>query len=336
MTGSYTIRSGALEGSLKEDFQKLPYALYPGPVAAHKNDLGCASLLVTTIVVYNNDVPSGRVCLYHNPCVHHHYQPTLLFGHFECLDDLSCCRVLLQAAEAEAGKHHARFLLGPLNGSTWDAYRCVLGPQHQPYLSEEQQPAWYAEMLAACGYTIAERYYTFLSDIHYPEELAPISEGRFRQQGIHLRPVRAEAFREELKALYPLCNKAFTGTPYFSPIREDDFIHRYMQLLPLVDPDFVWIAETDEEERVAFAFAFRDSFHPERLVLKTVAKSADHTLPGLISVIGTRLYERAYARGCTRVLHAYMHEHNRSLLRSRDFGGSIYRAYGLFLKPLPA
>jgi hypothetical protein len=45
-----------------------------------------------------------------------------------------------------------------------------------------------------------------------------------------------------------------------------------------------------------------------------------------------KLYNTAWHQGYRRAIHAFMHQSNRSVQRSAEFGGRLLRSYALFAK----
>lgn len=270
----------------------------------------------------------GKLCLYHHPDLRFRNEPLLLIGNFSCAHDHEVAHALFTAAESEADALQLPYLAGPLNGNVWNDYRLPISGNEPLFTGDLTQPLYYANLFCSHGFTTIHRYHSYVSVI---PEIGP--DTIVFPEGIAVTKIDKAKFKDDLAGLYALTNRAFVNNPFFTPAGAEQFIDKYMQVLPLVDERLTWIARK-QGDPVAFLFSYRDPQHPETLVIKTAAKDPGHHLPGLMTNMARLLFLNAAEMGFSRAIHAFMHEENRSLLRSRDFGGSILRSYALLGKKL--
>ncbi len=287
--------------------------------------------LLTCLLVYNNGMPAGRLCLYYNAVIDE--KKTILFGNIEFINNALVFEKLITEAAAYAYQNGYHTLLGPINGSTWDEYRLPLTNEGRQFVTDLPQPLYYAEHLIQYGFTITQRYYTQQSILAYQPINQTLEKG-FRQQGVNIRPISIIDYKKELKQLYPFCIDAFSKNVYYSPVDEADFIAKYEKLQPLLQPEFVFIAENNAQEIVAFLLCLPDVYYPKRIVMKTMARSNEQHLKGLMTHMINLLHNNAVAAGYTSLLHAFYHQSNRSAVLSQKYNGQPFKSYALFQKQI--
>lgn len=113
---------------------------------------------------------------------------------------------------------------------------------------------------------------------------------------------------------------------------------QYRCLLPLVRPELILLAER-EGKAVGFLFAAPDLLQAQRgapidtLILKTVAVLPGRAYAGLGILLAERCHAKARDLGYRRVVHALMHDANRSRNVSAHYATPI-RGYTLFSRQL--
>lgn len=279
------------------------------------------------VVVTCDDVVKGSLCIYDNPGLLLYGEPVLLIGDFLCEDDKTVAAALFSAAEAIAKTKGKAYLLGPMNGSVWNDYRLPISGNGPLFTGDLAQPLYYADLFCRNGFTTIHRYHSYFSAI--PEEDSIITF----PPDITVGNIDLEHFEEDLAGLCELSNSAFLNNPFFTPVDKEAFIGKYTQMLPLVDKRLTLVARK-KQVPAAFLFSYRDPRQPDTLVIKTAAKHPDYELPGLMTNMARLLFRNIAGMGFTRAIHAFMHEENRSLLRSREFGGTILRSYALLSKKI--
>ena len=236
-------------------------------------------------------------------------------------------------------------VVGPMDGSTWHAYRVVSdaspeGTSHPPFALEPWPPARVEEALRAGGFEPVAHYHSALFP-QIPDRSEALSErlGLAEEKGVTLRrldPHRAEA---ELGTLYDLSLDAFARNPYFAPILREAFLATYRPLVPRIDPRLLLIAE-HHRQPVGVVFGLADWNEAARgetvrtLVFKTLAVRRALMGQGLGSLLSLALEEAAREMGLTRSIHALMHDANRSVRISQRREVDLIRRYALLGRKL--
>ena len=290
--------------------------------------------LLQCVVALQHERPVARFSLYDNKGITMEGKKVLLIGNFECMPSGDLARAVLQEAGSRARAYGKSVLVGPMNGSTWEDYRFSLSENTLPFLTEYVHAPGYASFFREGGFDVLHRYVTGISPIGLPA-MDPKLEASVTAAGITVRPIDLSRFEAELERIYTLCAAAFSGNALYTPIDRESFVRKYRAVEALVDPRFVLLAER-KNEVLALLFCLPDLLQPQekRIVIKTIARHPNVEVKGLMSYLLLRFFPVAYEGGYRHLLHAYMHEENRSVLLSQFFGGSIYSEYALFFKQI--
>lgn len=265
-----------------------------------------------------------------NPGIRVSGEETLLLGWFESVESEDVAAALFGRAAEVAHAMGCRVLLGPINGDTWHSYRTVLPSSHPPFILDIASRPWYSSLFESAGWEVAESYHSTIMPPSPEANEACVME-RLRHHGITVRPIDTAHYRADLASIYTLSLVAFTESPFYTPIGFDRFMEIYAPLEPLVDPDLVLVAEAAERETVGFVFALQDRFAlpGECIVMKSAASSPFVRGAGVGSGLMEIIHSRARGRGCRTVIHALMHDNNRSARILSD-GAETIRAYRLY------
>jgi GNAT superfamily N-acetyltransferase len=263
-----------------------------------------------------------------------------LIGHYAAGSD-DAGRMLLEHACAELAVHGCSLAIGPMDGSTFGRYRLVTDRGTEPpFLLEPENPPSYPGHFAGAGFAPIARYVSALQTQlgARPLRLDAMAQ-RLAQHEIRIRSLDATRFEDELRRLYPVAADAFARGYLYTPIGEDEFVALYARLRPYVAPELVLLAEQGERA-VGLLFVLPDWLRAQRgapmdtIILKTLAVVPELAGTGLAGLLLARGEAAAQEHGYTRVIHALMHERNRSLRMSARYGGQVMRRYALYARPL--
>ncbi|MCK7611175.1 hypothetical protein [Roseibium sediminicola] len=210
-------------------------------------------------------------------------------------------------------------VVGPMDGSTWGAYRLPVWTDGSPGFFME--PAAGPHDLGAyetAGFEVAE--------LHVSSTAAPGSRGYADLvQGLGVDSWNGEEPEKLLASAHRLVMEGFARTPFFTPVPEDMFVARYAPLLAHADPRLILRAVDEAGAVRGLTLSFPDPLRKGAVVLKTYVGS----LPGAGRVMADRVHELAGELGFTEVIHALMREGIASEAQSRKFGGTVFRRYAL-------
>lgn len=282
-------------------------------------------------------------------------------GHYAALDrtalDRAAAAELLATACAELQQAGCTFAVGPLDGSTFRAYRFVTeralqgGDPLPPFLLEpDNVDAWPNDFRAA-GFRPWSEYVSDLAPLTGPDPKLESRTEALAAQGVQLRGLdpaifatgatsaaSLAAFEKELARFYPLVMTAFAKSPLFTPLSYDEFAAQYAPVRALLSPELVALAER-EGELVGFLFALPNFAQAQRgqtidtVILKTLAVLPSLAGIGLGSLLTAKIHTQAYHLGYRWAIHALMHVQNRSR-RISAHTAQPFRGYTLFARPL--
>lgn len=267
-------------------------------------------------------------------------------GKLEATDADAAIALLRQACDY-LKQQGCTFALGPMDGSTWQSYRCATdwnaGP---PFLGEPQTDPRWLDWLAQAGFGPVAQYESRLcEDLH--QTWTPRWR-RHRLRNIALTSARGVAPEILLAEIYPLVMASFRRQPWFLPLPEAIFAQAYRPLLAQVDPALVQLAwakgeavtgevitgkanESGRDRLVGFLLALPDYLAPpeqRRLIIKTLAIYPGRAQAGLGYLLLEAAHQAGAAQGYRQAIHALMHSHNPSLNLSRRYS-QPFREYGL-------
>lgn len=224
-------------------------------------------------------------------------------------------------------------VLGPMDGSTWQSYRCALNWNHgPPFFSEPQTDPRWVDWFTQAGFTPVAQYESRLcldlSQTHPPGRRwhSPASVRIQSAQGIAVEAL--------LPQIYALVMASFRRQPFFQPLPEDGFASYLRPLLTQVDSALIQLA-WDEDRLVGVVLGLPDllATDSQRLIIKTLAIWPDRAYAGLGSTLLESAHQAGFDQGYRQAIHALMHSHNLSLNLSRRYG-QPFRDYVLMGKKL--
>ncbi|MES2555016.1 MAG: hypothetical protein V4604_02645 [Bacteroidota bacterium] len=295
------------------------------------------SFLVECWVVMRNDIPVARLTIYTNPQLTFQEQTAGCIGNYECENDSETAQLILQKAFERLKELGFSYVIGPMNGSTWDNYRFSTHHNAAPFLLEPHHHLYYNDQFRENGFgAIAD--YTSSFDTSLPHNLPELLERdhHFSEMGVVIRSIDLTKFEQELENLYPFVTAAFQTNFLYTPIDWESFRDKYREALKIIDPDFVLIAEDAQKQPIGFVFAYQNFYctTEKQLVIKTIARSYDKQWAGLGHVIANQVIGNAHRNGFSALIHAFMIREATSTGISRNFSGEVYKNYALYGRSL--
>ena len=270
--------------------------------------------------------------------------PVAFLGNYKTRSRASGIEIL-HLAEAEIEKlainkkldRKIEYLVGPVNGNTFKEYRLVTsGFDSPPFALENFTARDLPGHFIAAGY---QSIATYSSSILPPSTKIPGDDKELATSGITIRNFRMEEADRELSRLYKITSEAFENNFLYSPISQEEFKEMYKPVLPLIDPQFLFIAEKDGRA-VGYLFAIDDrkggGKRDNCLVIKTLARCPEESLnrAGIGRNLVRICHDKARKRGYGSIIHALYKSDNRSGCFSTLSGAQVFRQYALYAKRL--
>lgn len=295
------------------------------PVAQH---------LEQCFLAIDGDQPVGRVAYYRNPVLQYKGEVAACLGSYECTEDTRVSRALLDHAIRQARRDGYRYVLGPMENSTWRSYRFAeVWGEVPPFMMEPYHLPYYAKQWRASGFERVATYYsTRDTALHYDKARLQAFEREVQRKGITLRPIDMSRLDAELRLIGAFSIENFADNLFYTPIMVEAFVAQYKPLAPLFDPEFIQLAVSGTGELQGFVFAIPDRTDTSgrTLIVKSGARRRDAPFRGLAAYFFGKMARQAKRRGFTNIIHAFMHEDNASLTGSKLYAQEVVREYGLY------
>lgn len=197
-----------------------------------------------------DDKTVGRItAIYNEAYINHYGEKTGFFGFFDCVDELTVARVLIERVKKWLRDRGIQRLRGPMNFSSneewglliegFDNPSMVMMPYNFPY---------YQSLYEHVGLVKAKDLFAYIADVPdlFPDKVyrvARIAE----KQGITVRPVNMKSFSREMLIFKNIYNSAWERNWGFIPMTDEEIEHMAMKLKSIIVPDLALIAECGGE-----------------------------------------------------------------------------------------
>ena len=203
----------------------------------------------------------GRIAAIHDRNYNDfHQEEAGHFGFFECVEDQAVADALLGAARQWLASRGARIFRGPVNPST--NYECGLlveGFDSSPVVMMTYNPPYYGSLLEGAGLRKAKDLYAYFvaTDDFTIERVERVATRSTERQGMRVRPIRMDAFQEEVELVWKVYNSAWSRNWGFVPMTRDEFLFMARDMRMILKPELVLLGEVHGQV-VGFALALPD------------------------------------------------------------------------------
>ena len=315
-------------------FESLPTLLYGADNMPHKQlgDLDQEFLHACYVLVINNE-PKARLAVYHNPNLYFNAKKTICIGNYECVANDIISEKLISFSLEVSKSLGANFIVGPMNGSTWNSYRFSKHNDFPNFLLEPFHPVYYNDQFLKAGLIPISNYISSIDRgvAHNPIKMNGL-DLKFRGLGVKIRSVVMSDYDNELKKLYPFILKMFQHNFLFTPISWETFSKKYKEAARIINPDYFLIAEDNDENVIGFIFCYDDLFNLEEksLVIKTIARDPARQWSGLAHLFILKILDLIKSKQYGSVVHAFMNDNAKSTKVSDKISGKVYKNYTLY------
>lgn len=292
--------------------------------------------LFAGVVVWKGNMAAAKAALYINPHVHYQSFSPALVGAYQALDEQGTVRLLFDTMERIAREKGKNYLIGPMNGSTWEDYRFHDQPEKPLFFMEMKHKVYYAEQWKSIGFQPTARYLSAIAPI-VPRQNDKIEQVKTRllREGVTIRSIAMDHYEADLKKLYPFLHESFKQNFLYTPISETSFLAKYLPLQSVLKPEFVQIAEHDGEI-VGVLLGVDDLLNPENktLIIKTLARSPQRLYRGLGLLLVDEFYQRGVTDDYQHIIFAFMIEEGDATPLSDLYNGHTLKNYTLYGKSI--
>lgn len=330
------IQSFNCDSPLVDDFTEFSRTHYNGDPYFSGSDQLPGEQQVKLFIAYENQTIVGRAAALINTSIHYNGTRTGLIGWYECMDNDLAAKSIISAVGEFLQNQRCDWVIGPLNGTTWNRYRLTVPSENRPFFLENYHKEWYMRQFQNNNFsTIASYYSTQIILSETIDERISRFQKSLKERGITVRNLKIEQYEDEIMKIYQVCVKAFKNNFLYTPIDLNSFKRMYEKVKSVLDPSLVMIAEDGDGVPSGFLFAVPDLFDSQRrtAIIKTVAVVPERKFQGLGTYLGVCTHKEMLQKGYTSVIHALIHESNISgNILSKE--SAVYRRYILTGKKL--
>ncbi len=319
-------------------FQNFPREIYDDKAIGFKlYETIDTKFLQSCFIITDGNKVCARASLYNNPRLLYLNKKTFTIGNYESINDDKISSKLFSKLILEAKKDDAEFIIGPMNGSTWNIYRFSVHHNEPHFFNEPYHYLYYNDQFINAGFKIIAKYFSSI-DTHLEHDDPNVikRENELRDEGVSFRNINLTKYDEELEKLYAFNSLSFKTNFLYTPLDKEDFIQKYSETRKIINDDFVIIAEDKNENLIGYFFCIDNLYNTSEksLIIKTIARHPDEKWKGLGHVIGNMIYRKAAERNYKSIIHAFMYQQGTSTTISKNFSGDIFKNYVLYGKEI--
>jgi len=284
-------------------------------------------------ILLKNDKPVGRFAIYTNPSLNYKGKNAATIGSYECEEIQESANHILSFAKEKAKSLDFEFLIGPMEGSTWNSYRFSVSNQTPNFFMEPYHNTYYNQQFTNFGFTTIADYFSDIdTSLNYDDELLNNFQENLEKQGGKLRNINLDDAENELLKIGEFSIESFSKNFLFSSITPEEFANKNLKIKQVINPNFVWIIENKDYEIEAFMFSIPDYFckTSKRIIAKSVVRKYDSVFKGAGVFLGGIMNREAKKAGFTEGIHALVISYNDSKKLSRHYSGENFKNYKLY------
>jgi hypothetical protein len=284
------------------------------------------------------------------------------FGWFDCIDDQEVAHTMLNYIQNWVADKGMEKFIGPFGFSDKDPQGCLIdGFQHRAVLTTIYHPAYYKKLIENEGFSKEADLVEYL--IPVPDSIPEFYQ-RIYDRAMKNHEVRIKEFKKK-KDLKPyiipvlkLMNETFSEIFGSFPLTEKEMIALAKEYLPVLDPEFVKVVVTGQDEIIAFIvgmpdvaeglqkakgkllpfgifYILRAAKRTDQLVLLLGGIRSDFQGKGLDAMMGIKMLETANRRKF-RVIDSHLELESNYKVRAEmeKMGGKIAKVFRIYQKAL--
>ncbi|HMK56652.1 MAG TPA: hypothetical protein VK448_08460 [Dissulfurispiraceae bacterium] len=288
-----------------------------------------------------------------------HNENTGFFGFFECFNDPTVAKALLDTVCDRLRAAGMTIMRGPMNFSTNEECGFLLeGFEEPPMLMTPYNPPYYNDLMSEYGLAKVKDLFAYI--YHVEEELpekilrvAAIAD----KKGITARQVTKEYFMDAMRGFREVYNAAWEHNWGFIPMSEAELSYGAKRLKPLVVSDMTIVAEKDGEavgflgmlpdfnfvlrrmhgklNPVTLAKAFYYSRKIPDLRMLLLGSKPEYRNKGVDGIMFREAFKGVRRGRYKRVEFSWILEDNLNVIRLIEMiGGRLYKKYRIYEKPI--
>jgi GNAT superfamily N-acetyltransferase len=178
-----------------------------------------------------------------------HNEDIGFFGFFDSVDRVDVAKALFKAAGDWNKKRGFASMRGPTNFSVNQEIGLLIdGFDTPPMVMMRHDHPYYQKLYEACGLEKAMDLYAYLSErTEMPERIERLAAAIEKRSGVTIRSLskNKKELQKDIETVFEIYTKAWEYNWGNVPMTKAEFDHIVAELLPLADPDLIFIAEKD-------------------------------------------------------------------------------------------
>lgn len=290
-----------------------------------------------------------------------HKEDIGFFGFFDSVDRLDVAKALFRAAGEWNRKQGFESMRGPMNFSVNQELGLLIdGFETSPMVMMRHDHPYYQKLYEASGLEKTIDLYAYLSEREVmPERIERLAAAIEKRSGVTIRSLTKNKtdLKKDIETVFEIYTRAWEYNWGNVPMTKAEFDHLVAELLPLADPDLIFIAEKDGHP-AGFSLALpnynevlkvmKGHVNPITMIKALIAKSKIHSARvitmGIIKEyqgrgIDTLLYYYSYKNGLPKGIFrgefSWVLENNTMMIRVAEMLDAIpYKTYRLYDKSI--
>jgi GNAT superfamily N-acetyltransferase len=192
----------------------------------------------------------GRISAHTNTQHQKEHQEDIgFFGFFDCVNRKDVAQALFNAAADWNRNQGFASMRGPLNFSVNQEVGLLIdGFDSPPMVMMRHDHPYYQDLFAACELTKTMDLYAYLSErTEMPQRIDRLAALIEKRSGVTIRSLSKDKkeLRKDIETVFEIYTKAWEYNWGNVPMTKAEFDHIVAELLPLADPELIFIAEKD-------------------------------------------------------------------------------------------
>lgn len=281
------------------------------------------------------------------------------FGFYESIDDIEVAKELFAAAAKWNREKGYPAMRGPLNFSVnQEAGLLIDGFDTPPMVMMLHGKPYYQRLFEECGMKKTMDLYAYLAEKReIPKMVEKMAKLIEKRSGVKIHSLRKDkkGLKEDIETVFEIYTKAWQYNWGNVPMTKAEFDNIVAELLPIADPDLVFIAEADGKP-VGFSLAMPNynevlkamggRVNPITIIKALIAKSKIRTARvitmgvikeyqgrGIDTLMHYYSYKNGLPKGLYRSEFSWVLENNIMMIRVAEMlDAEIYKTYRLYDK----
>lgn len=290
-----------------------------------------------------------------------HTEDIGFFGFFDCVDRVEVARALFEAAGAWNRLQGFASMRGPMNFSVNQELGLLIdGFDTPPMVMMRHDHPYYQKLYEACGLEKTMDLYAYLSErTQMPERIERLAAAIEKRSGVSIRSLskNKKELQKDIETVFEIYTRAWEYNWGNVPMTKAEFDHIVAELLPLADPDLIFIAEKDGHP-AGFSLALpnynevlkvmKGRVNPITMIKALLAKKKigsarvitmgiikEYQGRGIDSLLYYYSYKNGLPKGIFRGEFSWVLENNTMMIRTAQMLDAIpYKTYRIYDKSI--